>query len=374
MALYSAESNRGWVSFKDADWSECEVIESTETQFTLKLKGGIKKVARTECLFCYRNPSAVEANADFLTLPNLDEPNILHSLRVRYWKEQVYSYTGPILIAVNPWKRVDSYNSTILELHKSGGTKDPHIFGVASKALRELMNSKKNQCILISGESGSGKTESTKYVLQVLTTSGEKTASKNGVEQQVMSTNPGPLGMHPSPPGPHGRLLCAHARTRAAPGEPATAACGRGALRKHDAAHGSHDGEGGGHTAPHLENTARSTAQSTVCVCVRVCVCVCVCGDGGGGGGVWVGDLAAAVLEAFGNAKTVRNDNSSRFGKWINVHFDRRSAVTGAEIKTYLLEKARVVQQAADERNYHIFYQARLATRSTQHFADSDTA
>ncbi len=192
MALYSAESNRGWVSFKDAEWSECEVIESTETQFTLKLKGGIKTVARTECLFCYRNPSAVEANADFLTLPNLDEPNILHSLRVRYWKEQVYSYTGPILIAVNPWKRVDNYNSTILELHKTGGTKDPHIFGVASKALRELMNSKKNQCILISGESGSGKTESTKYVLQVLTTSGEKSTSKNGVEQQVMSTNPGP--------------------------------------------------------------------------------------------------------------------------------------------------------------------------------------
>ena len=206
MALYSAESNRGWVSFKDAEWSECEVIKSTETQFTLKLKGGIKTVARTECLFCYRNPSAVEANADFLTLPNLDEPNILHSLRVRYWKEHVYSYTGPILIAVNPWKRIDSYNATILELHKSGGTKDPHIFGVASKALRELMNSKKNQCVLISGESGSGKTESTKYVLQVLTTSGEKTASKSGVEQQVMSTNPGPLTLRRRPPLPGGGL------------------------------------------------------------------------------------------------------------------------------------------------------------------------
>eukprot|EP00291_Cryptomonas_curvata_P024746 CAMPEP_0172165042 /NCGR_PEP_ID=MMETSP1050-20130122/8193_1 /TAXON_ID=233186 /ORGANISM="Cryptomonas curvata, Strain CCAP979/52" /LENGTH=343 /DNA_ID=CAMNT_0012835471 /DNA_START=135 /DNA_END=1163 /DNA_ORIENTATION=- len=255
MALYSAESNRGWVSFKDAEWLECEVSDSSKTSLTLKLKEGTKTVNRTECIFCYRNPSAVEGASDFLTLPNLDEPNILHSLRVRYWQGQVYSYTGPILIAVNPWKSVDIYNAKNMELHKAGGSKEPHIFAVACKALRELMSTRKNQCVLISGESGSGKTESTKYVLQILTTSGQSkpAAGTSSIEQQVMMTNP--------------------------------------------------------------------------------------------------------VLEAFGNAKTVRNDNSSRFGKWINVHFDRKSTVTGAEIKTYLLEKARVVQQANDERNYHIFYQ-----------------
>ena len=207
MALYTAESNRGWVSFKDAEWLECDVLDSTKTHLTLKLKEGTKVVARTECLFGYRNPSAVENAADFLTLPNLDEPNILHSLRVRYWEGHVYSYTGPILIAVNPWKHVDCYNAKIMEMHKSGSCKDPHIFGVASKALRELMSTRKNQCILISGESGSGKTESTKHVLQVLTTSGQKQAQtgSNSIENQVMMTNPG------KPPPPF--IAHAHARS-----------------------------------------------------------------------------------------------------------------------------------------------------------------
>jgi hypothetical protein len=253
MALYSAESNRGWVSFKDAEWSECEVIESTEMKFTLKLKGGIKAVSRTECLFCYRNPSAVEGNADFLTLPNLDEPNILHSLRVRYWKEQVYSYTGPILIAVNPWKRIDIYNSVVMELHKAGKTQDPHIFGVASKALRELMSTQRNQCVLISGESGSGKTESTKYVLQVLTTSGEKAASKSGVEQQVMSTNPG----SPTPRADKQSAMTLHRQheckcSRAAPGiRPLSGQTWSNAVEAHS-----------------------DPCRGGRCVCVRACLCV----------------------------------------------------------------------------------------------------
>jgi myosin V len=198
MALYSSESNRGWVSFKDKEWLGCDVIDSSATHLNLKVKDAdgkeeAKKVARKDCLFAYRNPSAVEGSADFLTLPYLDEPNILHSLRVRYWQGHVYSYTGPILIAVNPWKRIDIYNAKILEIHKSGACNDPHIFAVASKALRALLDSRKNQCILISGESGSGKTESTKYVLQILTSSGpgEQKAGGTSIENQVMMTNPG---------------------------------------------------------------------------------------------------------------------------------------------------------------------------------------
>ena len=131
MALYSAESNRGWVSFRDGEWEECEVVNANQQQLTLRINGQQRTVDRKQCQFCYRNPSAVEESDDFLTLPNLDEPNILHSLRVRYWKGQVYSYTGPILIAVNPWRSVDIYNINVLEGFKSGKLKQPHIFKVA---------------------------------------------------------------------------------------------------------------------------------------------------------------------------------------------------------------------------------------------------
>ena len=193
MALYSAESNRGWVSFRDGDWEECELVNMDQQTLQMRMANGEQRsVNRSQCQFAYRNPSAVEAADDFLTLPNLDEPNILHSLRVRYWKGHVYSYTGPILIAVNPWRAVDIYNINMLEGFKQGKHKTPHIFGVATKAFKDLMANRKNQCILISGESGAGKTESTKYVLQVLTVAGDiRTGASASIEQQVMLTNPG---------------------------------------------------------------------------------------------------------------------------------------------------------------------------------------
>jgi len=260
MALFNTESKRGWVMKKDYEWLECEVVDSAETFLSLRIEGGAPQtLKRKDIQFCYRNPAAVEKSPNFLTLPNLDEPNILHSLRCRYWAKEVYSYTGDILIAVNPWQRRDIYTPQHLQSYRSGSASGPHIFDIASKALKALHDDRKSQCLLISGESGSGKTENTKYVLQVLTSppSGGATArgsTSTNIEQQVMLTNP--------------------------------------------------------------------------------------------------------VLEAFGNAKTLRNDNSSRFGKWITVDFESRGKVKGAQIRTYLLEKARVVGQSEGERNYHIFYQA----------------
>lgn len=241
--------------FKDFEWEECDVVDSNDKDMTLKVADGtIKRVQRKDMRFHYRNPTAVELEHDFLKLPNLDEPNILHSLRQRYWAKQVYSYTGPILIAVNPWQRRDIYSPMMMEAFREGKQTSPHIFDISFKAFRMLQNECRSQCVLISGESGSGKTESTKYVLQVLTAASDnRSGSSASIEQQVMLTNP--------------------------------------------------------------------------------------------------------VLEAFGNAKTLRNDNSSRFGKWVSVHFEQKGNIVGAEIKTYLLEKARVVHQGEGERNYHIFYQ-----------------
>ena len=125
MALFSTESSRGWVSFKDGVWEECEVKNSDANNLTLQLvDGSTKTFPRKQVQFCYRNPSAVEAVDDFLTLPHLDEPNILHSLRVRYNQGHVYSYTGPILIAVNPWRQVcslctDLINGTVFDSYRA---------------------------------------------------------------------------------------------------------------------------------------------------------------------------------------------------------------------------------------------------------------
>ena len=233
------------------------MLEASEAHYKLKLKDGSQRSAeRSKVQVFYRNPPELEAADDLLSLPNLDEANILHSLRVRYWKGRVYSYSGKILLAVNPWCKVDIYGDVYLASFLSGKTQgaDPHIFATAAEAYRMMLSSSKSQCVLISGESGAGKTESTKYVLQVLTKAGggaEQRRDRVSVADQIMLGNP--------------------------------------------------------------------------------------------------------VLEAFGNAKTLRNDNSSRFGKWIEVMFEG-SKIVGAGVKTYLLEKSRVVGQVDGERNYHIFY------------------
>jgi len=258
------DGNRAWVCQKGDNWEECTIKDNDATSITLVLAdGSTKSFPKKGTKFAYRNPSSLDGCEDFLTLPHLDEPNILHSLRVRYEAGEVYSYTGPILIAVNPWRPVDLYSITVMQSYSQHRATAPHIYHVANKAYDTLVEKRRSQCILIAGESGAGKTENTKKVLQVLTAAGEnRTKDSASIEQQIMLTNP--------------------------------------------------------------------------------------------------------VLEAFGNAKTLRNDNSSRFGKWISVHFDRKGTIQGAAITTYLLEKARVTAQGEQERNYHIFYQCCKASKDVK--------
>ncbi|XP_057894808.1 myosin-1B-like isoform X6 [Melospiza georgiana] len=240
-------------------------ITSRESgKVTVKTEGGETLTVKEDQIFSM-NPPKYDKVEDMAMMTHLHEPAVLYNLKERYAAWMIYTYSGLFCVTVNPYKWLPVYNPEVVLAYRGKKRQEapPHIFSISDNAYQFMLTDRENQSILITGESGAGKTVNTKRVIQYFATiaaSGEKKKEEKSsgkmqgtLEDQIISANP--------------------------------------------------------------------------------------------------------LLEAFGNAKTVRNDNSSRFGKFIRIHFGATGKLASADIETYLLEKSRVTFQLKAERSYHIFYQ-----------------
>uniref|UniRef100_A0A669Q6N8 Myosin heavy chain 4 n=1 Tax=Phasianus colchicus TaxID=9054 RepID=A0A669Q6N8_PHACC len=240
-------------------------IQSKESgKVTVKTESGETLTVKEDQIFSM-NPPKYDKIEDMAMMTHLHEPAVLYNLKERYAAWMIYTYSGLFCVTVNPYKWLPVYNPEVVLAYRGKKRQEapPHIFSISDNAYQFMLTDRENQSILITGESGAGKTVNTKRVIQYFATiaaSGDKKKEEQPagkmqgtLEDQIISANP--------------------------------------------------------------------------------------------------------LLEAFGNAKTVRNDNSSRFGKFIRIHFGATGKLASADIETYLLEKSRVTFQLKAERSYHIFYQ-----------------
>nr|XP_060500992.1 myosin-3 [Panthera onca] len=238
-------------------------IKSTQDgKVTVETEDNRTLVVKPEDVYAM-NPPKFDRIEDMAMLTHLNEPAVLYNLKDRYTSWMIYTYSGLFCVTVNPYKWLPVYNPEVVEGYRGKKRQEapPHIFSISDNAYQFMLTDRENQSILITGESGAGKTVNTKRVIQYFATiaaTGDLAKKKDSkmkgtLEDQIISANP--------------------------------------------------------------------------------------------------------LLEAFGNAKTVRNDNSSRFGKFIRIHFGTTGKLASADIETYLLEKSRVTFQLKAERSYHIFYQ-----------------
>ncbi|XP_052893950.1 myosin heavy chain, muscle isoform X4 [Anopheles moucheti] len=249
-----------WVPEEKEGYVLGEIKATKGELVTVALPGGETKDFKKD-LVSQVNPPKYEKCEDMSNLTYLNDASVLHNLRQRYYAKLIYTYSGLFCVVINPYKRYPLYTNRCAKMYRGKRRNEvpPHLFAVSDGAYVNMLTNHENQSMLITGESGAGKTENTKKVIAYFATIGasgkkdENAEKKGSLEDQVVQTNP--------------------------------------------------------------------------------------------------------VLEAFGNAKTVRNDNSSRFGKFIRIHFTGSGKLAGADIETYLLEKARVISQQTLERSYHIFYQ-----------------
>ncbi|XP_075696176.1 myosin-10-like isoform X1 [Rhinoderma darwinii] len=260
-----------WVPSQKHGFEAASIKEERGDEVVVELAENGKKVVINKDDIQKMNPPKFTKVEDMAELTCLNEAAVLHNLKDRYYSGLIYTYSGLFCVVINPYKNLPIYTEQIVEMYRGKKRHEmpPHIYAISETAYRSMLQDREDQSILCTGESGAGKTENTKKVIQYL----------------------------------------AHVAS-------------------------SHKGR--------KENTA--PMESFISVKHK-------------------GELehqllqANPILEAFGNAKTVKNDNSSRFGKFIRINFDVAGYIVGANIETYLLEKSRAIRQAKDERAFHIFYQ-----------------
>merc|ERR1712141_533608 len=251
--------NMYWCPDGKHGYMKCMVVSNDGTKATVQC-GHEKKVFKSTEIGQV-NPPKFEKIEDMADLTYLNDASVFHNLDVRFKAKLIYTYSGLFCIVVNPYKRYPIYTATCVKLYlgKRRNEVPPHLWAITETAYRNMLTNTKNQSMLITGESGAGKTENTKKVIAYLAAVAVPPKKKGAddkkvsLEDQIVATNP--------------------------------------------------------------------------------------------------------ILESYGNAKTSRNDNSSRFGKFIRIHFNGAGKLAGCDIESYLLEKSRITQQQEVERSYHIFYQ-----------------
>ncbi|XP_013860189.1 myosin-10 isoform X6 [Austrofundulus limnaeus] len=254
-----------WVPSEKHGFESASIREERGDEVEVELTDSQRKLTLSREEVQRMNPPRFSKVEDMADLTCLNEASVLHNLRERYYSGLIYTYSGLFCVVVNPYKNLPIYTESIVEMYRGKKRHEmpPHIYAISEAAYRSMLQDREDQSILCTGESGAGKTENTKKVIQYLA--------------HVASSHKG--------------------------------------------------GTSGKNKEPVQGELERQLLQ------------------------------ANPILEAFGNAKTVKNDNSSRFGKFIRINFDVAGYIVGANIETYLLEKSRAIRQAKDERTFHIFYQ-----------------
>ncbi|OZC10443.1 myosin head [Onchocerca flexuosa] len=269
-----------WVPHETEGFVSGSVKEDRGDDAVVELVDNGKRLTLSKDDLQKMNPPKFDKVEDMAELTCLNEASVLHNLRERYFSSLIYTYSGLFCVVVNPYKKLPIYSETLIEAFKGKKRHEmpPHIFAIADTAYRSMLQEREDQSILCTGESGAGKTENTKKVIQYL-------AYVAGATRQGKSNSP--------------------------------------LKQKQD-----------------LENVIGELEHQLL--------------------------QANPILEAFGNSKTVKNDNSSRFGKFIRINFDMSGYISGANIEFYLLEKSRTLRQAGDERSFHIFYQFLRGTSAAE--------